>query len=158
MILQTRIHRNEWVDSHDPETMVLLLSLHRAQGLAFSRARSVWSRHGLTPAEFDVLATLRGSPPPYRLTPSDLQASLAITSGGLAKVMKHLEARGLVSRSRQQVDQRVKPVRLAPAGKRLVEESMGELAELSGAWVRELLRANEIGVLTELLGKIAGAD
>jgi hypothetical protein len=38
--------------------------LHRAQELAFSQARALWARHGLTPAEFDVLATLRNASPP----------------------------------------------------------------------------------------------
>jgi len=145
--------RHHWADSHDPETMPLLLNLHRAQGLAFSRAREVWARHALTPAEFDVLATLRNSPPPRELTPSELRASVVITSGGLTKVMQQLETRRLVNRSQQMIDQRVKPVKLTQAGKRLVEKAMTELAATSGTWVRNILDAEEIGLLTKLLGR-----
>ena len=145
--------RHDWADSHDPETMPLLLNLHRAQGLAFFRARAIWARHGLTPAEFDVLATLRNSPPPRELTPSELRASVVITSGGLTKVMQQLETRRLVDRSQQMIDQRVKPVKLTQAGKRLVEKVMTELAATSGTWVRNTLDAEEIGLLTKLLGK-----
>lgn len=146
--------RHEWSENHDPETMRLAFSLHRAQERAFARARAVWSRHGLTPAEFDVLATLRNAPPPHELTPSQLQASVLITSGGLTKVMRQLEARDLVMRPAPRDDLRVKPMRLRPAGKRLVEKAMAELAAASGAWVRDALSAQEIGSLTALLEKM----
>jgi DNA-binding MarR family transcriptional regulator len=149
--------RHEWSESHAPETMPLMLHLHRAQGLAFARARALWARHDLTPAEFDILATLRNAPPPHELTPSQLQDSVMITSGGLTKVMQQLEARNLVTRSRQQLDLRIKPIKLTHSGKRLVERAMAELAATSGAWVRGVLDAKEIGVLTKLLGKLAGA-
>ena len=78
--------------------------------------REVFARHSLTPAEFDLLATLRRSPPPRELTPSEVQSLLFITSGGLTKVMDKLEARGLVARSRHAADQRVRPVKLTAAG------------------------------------------
>ena len=80
-----------------------------------------------------------------------------ITSGGLTKVMQQLEARNLVTRSQQQQDLRIKPIKLTHSGKRLVERAMAELAETSGAWVRGILDAKEIGVLTKLLGKLAEA-
>jgi DNA-binding MarR family transcriptional regulator len=81
-----------------------------------------------------------------------------ITSGGLTKVMRQLEARKLVSRSQQQSDQRVKPIRLTLSGKRLVEKATAELAAASGAWVRSTLDAKEIAALTKLLGKLSGKD
>lgn len=152
-----KMPRHEWSESHAPETMPLMLHLHQAQGLAFSQARALWARHGLTPAEFDVLATLRNAPPPHELTPSQLQDSVMITSGGLTKVMRQLEARNLVSRSQHASDQRIKPIKLTHSGKRLVERAMAELAATSSAWVQGVLDAKEIGVLTKLLGKLAEA-
>ena len=128
--------RHVWSESHDPEIMPLMLSLHQAQGQAFAQARAIWTKHGLTAAEFDVLATLRNAPQPHELTPSQLQASLLITSGGLTKVMRQLEARKLVTRSQHGIDQRVKPIRLALPGKRLVEKAMAELVATSGKQVR----------------------
>lgn len=147
--------RHEWSESHDPEVMRLMLSLHRAQERVFSLARSVWSRHGLTPAEFDVLATLRNAPAPHELTPSQLRASVLITSGGLTKVMRQLEAKNLVSRPKQQADLRVKPMKLTAPGKRLVEKAMAVLAANSGTWVRDRLTKSEIGALTALLLKMS---
>ncbi|MGB0128159.1 MAG: MarR family transcriptional regulator [Rhodocyclaceae bacterium] len=155
---RTRSPRLDWVPDREVETTRLMMNLHRAQGLAFAQAREVWARHGLTSAEFDVLATLRNAPPPHELTPSELQASVVITSGGLTKVMYQLEERNLVSRSLHETDQRVKPIRLAPAGKRLVEAAMAELSAASGAWARAVFSAEEIGLLTELLRRLAEAS
>lgn len=150
--------RHEWVDSHDCEAMPLLRELHLAEQSAFGRARALWAAHGLTAAEFDVLVTLRNSPPPHELNPSDLQANMLITSGGLTKVMGQLEARGLVIRSRQTADQRIKPVRLTETGLGLVETSTQQVAASSGEWVRTLLNAEEISVLTRLLARLSAAD
>ncbi|MDP1926448.1 MAG: MarR family transcriptional regulator [Thiobacillus sp.] len=153
-----QLPRHEWAESHEPETMPMVLFLHHAQGLSFNLARTVWTRNGLAPAEFDVLATLRNAPAPHELTPTQLQDSLLITSGGLTKVMLQLETRNLVIRSRHQTDQRVKPIKLTPAGKRLVEKAMRELAATSSAWVRGILEANEISLLTGMLRKLAESD
>lgn len=150
--------RHEWSESHDPAAMLLALSLHRAQEQAFSLARAIWSRHGLTPAEFDVLATLRNAPPPHELTPSQLRTAVMITSGGLTKVMRQLEARNLVMRPEPRADLRVKPMRLKAPGKRLVEQAMAELAAASGAWMRGILKAGEIATLTALLEKLSEAE
>jgi DNA-binding MarR family transcriptional regulator len=151
------MRRHEWSERHAPQTMPLMLNLHRAQALAFSQARALWARHGLTPAEFDVLATLRNAPLPHELTPSQLQASVMITSGGLTKVMRQLETRNLVSRSQHPSDQRIKPIRLTASGKRLVQKATVEVAAESGAWVQGVLDEKEIGVLTKLLGKLAAS-
>ena len=158
MTSSKQLPRHEWAESHEPETMPMVLFLHHAQGLSFTLARTVWTRNGLAPAEFDVLATLRNAPAPHELTPTQLQDSLLITSGGLTKVMLQLETRNLVIRSRHQTDQRVKPIKLTPAGKRLVEKAMRELAARSSAWVRGILEANEISLLTGMLRKLAGSD
>jgi DNA-binding MarR family transcriptional regulator len=149
-------HRLNWPGSMEAEVVALLFSLHRAHDVARSRAMAVWSRHGLTSAEFDVLATLRRSPVPRELTPSEIQNSLLITSGGLTKVMLSLESKGLVSRSRNEQDQRIRPVRLTVSGKRLVERAMTELTSVTGAAIRSSLTADEIAALTVLLGKFVG--
>jgi len=158
MTSSKQLPRHEWSESHAPETMPMMLYLHRAQGLSFTLARAVLTRNGLAPAEFDVLATLRNAPAPHELTPTQLQDSLLITSGGLTKVMLQLETRNLVIRPRHQTDQRVKPIKLTPAGKRLVDKAMGELAATSSAWVRGILEANEISLLTGMLRKLAESD
>jgi DNA-binding MarR family transcriptional regulator len=82
----------------------------------------VFARYGLNGGEFDVLAALRRSGPPYRLSPAALSRALMVTSGGMTKRLAALEARGLIARVDNPDDRRSRQVTLTPAGKRLVEE------------------------------------
>lgn len=147
--------RHTWSENHAPDTLPLILHLHHARDMALVRARPIWARHKLTPAEFDLLATLRNAPPPHRLTPSQLQDCLLITSGGLTKVMRQLEARKLVLRSQDPHDQRVKPIRLTHAGRMLIEHAMAEVSGAADTWLRSILDTREIATLTALLKRLA---
>lgn len=148
-------HRLYWSENLDLDTIALTVRLHRAHERVMAPGREVFARHGLSPAEFDLLATLRRSPPPRQLTPSEIQNLLFITSGGLTKVMSRLETRGLVSRPLHATDQRVRPVRLTLQGKRLVERTMAELMNESSAAIRTALTTTEIAYLTMTLAKLA---
>lgn len=150
--------RHAWSESHAPDTLPMIMHLHHAREMTLARARAIWTRHGLTPAEFDVLATLRNAPSPHQLTPSRLQDSVLITSGGLTKVMRQLEARHLVLRSLDVQDQRVKPIRLTREGRRLIEHAMAEVTAATDVWIRAILDKREIATLTALLERLADAE
>jgi len=81
----------------------------------------VFEEHGLNGGEFDVLAALRRSGDPYRLTPTELSRSLMVTSGGMTKRLKLLADRGFIRREPDPADARVNVVALTAEGKRLVE-------------------------------------
>lgn len=147
--------RHAWSERHAPATLPLIMRLHRAREMTFVHARPIWARHALTPAEFDVLATLRNAPAPHQLTPSQVQDAVLITSGGLTKVMRQLEARKLVVRKVDPCDQRSKPIRLTQRGRALIERAMAEVAAAADAWLRGLLDIGEIAVLTALLERLA---
>lgn len=149
------MHRRHWSENVDIATVALIFALHRAREAVIAPSREVWSRHGLTSAEFDVLATLRRTPAPRELTPSEIRSMLLVTSGGLTKIMAGLEARGLVARSRSHADQRIRPIRLTPSGKRLVEAAMAELMARTPQRIGQALTAREIAKLTGLLTKLA---
>lgn len=146
---------HEWAVGHDPLIVPLFLNLERARKVAHARARSVWDQHGLTPAEFDVLATLRNAQAPYELTPGQIQDRLLITSGGLTKVIHLLEEKGYVERSVARNDNRVKPVRLTAAGNRCVTRTMKDLVAMTQAWMHAILTQDEIRDAADVLGKIA---
>jgi DNA-binding MarR family transcriptional regulator len=82
---------------------------------------AVFAGYGVTGGEFDVLAALRRSGPPYRLTPTELSSALIVSSGGMTKRLNGLEDRGLIRRAPDPNDGRSTTVALTPAGKRLVE-------------------------------------
>ncbi|NTV96220.1 MAG: MarR family transcriptional regulator [Thiobacillus sp.] len=150
------LHRNWWPETYDDLVLPLVLALYRARERQRHAAEAVMARHGLAPAEFDVLATLRRAPPPGELTPSDIQQAMFITSGGLTKVLRQLELRGLVVRSVAPADRRSKPVRLKPKAVHLIERAMAELMAELNVLVHAGLAEAEIGELTRLLGKLAG--
>jgi DNA-binding MarR family transcriptional regulator len=81
-----------------------------------------WSAYGLNGGEFDVLASLRRSGPPYRLSPTALSSALIVTSGGMTKRLRLLESRGPVRRDPDPGDRRSTLVTLTPEGMRLVDE------------------------------------
>jgi DNA-binding MarR family transcriptional regulator len=150
-----RLSTHQWDTSLDPEIVPLFLKLQWAQSQSLHTIKPTLAAHGLSMAEFDVLATLRNAKPPFMMTPKEIQGEVVITSGGLSKVMLQLESRGLVIRLQQEEDRRVKPIRLTPQGKRLIEKAMGKMLNETGAWIRGVLSQNEIQKLTELLDRIA---
>ncbi len=147
-------HRTHWPESFDGLLTPFFHTLHRAHGVILGQAFKVMGQYDLSPAEFDVLASLRRSAPPHELTPSQLQQSLLITSGGLTKVLHQLQSRGLITRSTDQGDRRVKPVRLTAAAMPLVEQVLRSILHHVGGWIGETLSTEEIQHLTQILGKL----
>ncbi len=79
---------------------------------------------GLTPAEFDVLVTLRRSGTPYRMKPNQLARSVMLTTGGTTNVTHRLVARGVVEREDDPDDARSTWLRLTPDGVALAERAV----------------------------------
>lgn len=146
--------RHVWDRSLDPQVVSFFLSLQAAQARSLETMRPALARHGLSLAEFDVLATLRNAPPPHELTPSQLGRAVVITSGGLTKVMGHLASRDLVLRRLADGDARVKPVGLTPAGAALIEAAMGEVVAATRAWLVAALSDVEREQLGGLLARL----
>jgi DNA-binding MarR family transcriptional regulator len=86
----------------------------------------IFAAHGVTGGEFDVLAALRRTGRPYRLTPTELSTALIVTSGGMTKRLNALEGRGLIRREPDPNDGRSTAVALTPDGKRLVDAALPE--------------------------------
>lgn len=150
-----RMAHHQWDSAQDPETVPLFLELQWAHARSLATMRPLLAKHGLSAAEFDVLATLRNAPAPHEMTPSAIQDAVVITSGGLTKVMLQLEARGLVERLQHQQDLRIKPIRLTESGRKAIEIAMAEMIGTTAQWIRSALDADQIRQLTALLGKLA---
>lgn len=80
--------------------------------------------HGLNSASFDVLATLRRSGPPYRLSPGDLIATTMVSSGTMTNRLDQLEKAGLVERCDNPEDRRGVIIALTQKGFQLVDETV----------------------------------
>lgn len=83
-----------------------------------------FARHGLNSSSFDVLATLRRSGPPYRLSPSELTETLMITSGTMTNRIDQLEKAGLVERLDNPEDRRGVIIALTDRGLETVDKAV----------------------------------
>lgn len=102
------------------------------------RLEEVFARHGLEGWEFDVLATLRRSGPPFRLTAGDLLERMMISSGTVTHRINRLEGRGLIAREADPSDGRVVLVALTPAGRRLIDAAVEDHTANEAALVAAL--------------------
>ena len=119
------------------------------------RARSAaFARHGLETWEFDVLAALRRSGEPYRLSPGQLVAQTMVTSGTMTNRIDRLAGRGLVRRLPDPADGRGVMVQLDNSGRQVADAALADLLQIERG-VLAVLGAGEherlSGLLRELL-------
>jgi DNA-binding MarR family transcriptional regulator len=101
---------------------------------------SAFSSHDLESWEFDVLAALRRSGPPYRLSPGQLLRETLVTSGTMTNRVDRLAMRGLVVRQDHPDDRRGVLVQLTEAGKDVVDATLADLMVAE----REILDALDV--------------
>lgn len=108
----------------DVSPMAVIGRLSRLSRLIEAELRRTFTAHGLDAASFDVLATLRRSGPPYRLTPAELMRASMVTSGAITQRLDRLQDRGLVTRTRSDSDGRSVHVALTDQGQALIDEAL----------------------------------
>lgn len=114
------------------QRLAALLDQHRKQSFA-DTGLEIW--------EFDVLAALRKSGEPYRLSPGQLLRETHVTSGTMTNRIDRLRSRGLVTREPDPSDGRGAVVALTPQGRELVDQALTALldmeADLLAGWQPE---------------------
>jgi DNA-binding MarR family transcriptional regulator len=122
---------------------------------------AVFAGAELDTGEFDVLATLLRSGPPYRLRPTELYRSLMISSGGLTDRLSRLQKAGLIRRGEPEGDARSLPVELTKEGRKRAaaafREDMRLEADLLAGLSAEEKRALE-GLLRKLMLQLDRED
>ena len=126
----------------DVSGIAIIGRISRLERKLASELARVFAQHGLESWEYDVLATLRRSGPPYELTVGAMLESMMLASGTISHRIDRLEGRGLVERRADPADGRVVRVRLTRAGRSLVDRTMldhaaNETRLLSGLSARE---------------------
>lgn len=120
----------------------LLLQLGVEAGLA---------RFGLSLWEFDMLATLRRSGAPYRLSPTELFSTLMVTSGTMTHRLKRLETQGWIERVPNDQDARSLLVQLTRKGRTLIDRAVEAHVENE----RQLLAALPAPALSDLDARLS---
>jgi DNA-binding MarR family transcriptional regulator len=79
---------------------------------------------GVTPGEFDVLATLRRAGAPYQLNPTTLYQTLMLSSGAMTNRLDRLERAGYVKRLPDPQDRRGTLVQLTDSGVQFINHAI----------------------------------
>lgn len=147
--LVRRMNTN-WHEASTTENAVIL-SLVRLTDLGLEKSRAKLSPLGLTQAAFEVLITLRSLAPPRQLTPTELQKSILITSGGMTKVLHQLEQQNYIERKENPEDGRSMFVLLTDAGAAYAEQAMAEVAKGDREVLLTAFTPEELEVLRSML-------
>jgi DNA-binding MarR family transcriptional regulator len=148
--------RAEWASERpglDTSPMEIIGRILRAEHLADARIRAVLRDEGLDRGGFDVLATLRRSGPPYRLTPTGLYRELVLTSGAITHRVDALARAGLVERIPGERDRRSSLVGLTAKGRSVADRAMAAHMSCEAAMIAPLPAADR-PVLAALLKKL----
>jgi DNA-binding MarR family transcriptional regulator len=95
--------------------------LYLLQSASFAE---VFARFGMSFGEYEVLAALTRSGPPYRLKPGELVGALVLSSGAVTNRIDRVEAAGLVERLPDPDDRRGTLVALTAKGRAVVDEAV----------------------------------
>lgn len=117
----------------------------------------VFARHGLSFGEWEVLAALRRSGPPYRMKPTELYSALVLSSGAMTNRIDRLETAGFVERLPDPDDRRGTLVSLTDRGRRICDAAQRDHLANEERLLRAL-SARERDQLAKLLRKLLLSD
>lgn len=116
--------------------------------------RDVYRRHAIDAGEYDVLAALRRTGPPHKLTPSALSRSILVTSATMTERIDRLERRRLVRRTRSDEDRRSVSVELTTKGLNLIDQAATDLLAVEAELLAGLPERDR-NFLAQLLAKLS---
>jgi DNA-binding MarR family transcriptional regulator len=96
------------------------------------------AEHGTDRVTLDVLAMLRRSGPPFRMTAGELTHHSLISSGGVSQRLEKLERAGLVTRHIHTDDRRRIDVELTAVGVELIDSILADLMAHEAALLDDL--------------------
>ncbi|WP_046468965.1 MarR family winged helix-turn-helix transcriptional regulator [Allosalinactinospora lopnorensis] len=126
----------------DVEPLQVLSRVSRLARHLDRARRTVFTEHGLEPWEFDVLAELRRSGPPYEMSPGRLLRATLVTSGTMTNRIDRLAAADLVRRRPDPADKRGVLVRLSDEGQKRVDAALAALLEYEESILGGMRRAD----------------
>ncbi|UCE32492.1 MAG: MarR family transcriptional regulator [Burkholderiales bacterium] len=129
----------------------------RLQDIIVRAANAALSRHGLRYTSYAVLATLRVSGAPYRMSPSQLTDTLLLSSGGTSNLLARLENKGWIRRLADPLDGRGVIVELTRVGRALADRAMADHAAMERQLVA-MFDPQERAALAGLLSRMLVHD
>ncbi|MCE7039373.1 MarR family winged helix-turn-helix transcriptional regulator [Dyadobacter sp. CY312] len=105
------------------ESLKFFLNLNVVQAMAVKRFDTKLSSHGISLNDFLILYHVSQAPE-EKLRRMDLAEKIGLTASGVTRMLSPLEKIGLVRREANSRDARVSYVKLAPAGRRILNDAM----------------------------------
>lgn len=127
--------------------------LGQAALLASDLVESNLAKLGLKLGEFDVLASLRRSGPPFRLNPTQLWQGMLLSSGAMTNRLDRLETAGYIERSPDPNDRRATLVSLTEKGLKLIDEAVVSHTKNEEECIQDF-SVEELASLNSLLSKL----
>ncbi len=137
----------------DPSPIRIIGRISRLSRTIDRHLKTAFDLHGLEAWEYDVLASLRRSGPPFELTAGELLGALMITSGAVTNRIDRLEQRGLVRRTKVPGDKRFVRIQLTAAGVTLIDAAVPDHLDNEARMLHALTPA-ETRQLERLLRKL----
>lgn len=136
----------------DTSPMGVIGRLSRVSQHLDNAIRAALAELGISPGEFDVLATLRRTGAPYQLNPSALYQAAMLSSGAMTNRLDRLEQAGYVQRLPDPGDRRGRLVKLTEKGRQLVDQAL-EVHVSNEQRLISALSADECDQLRSLLSR-----
>ncbi len=148
--------QEQWADVRpelDSTPMGVIGRMSRASSLLDRSIRENFASFDLQPGEFDVLATLRRSGSPYKLTPGVIGDLTMVTSSAITARIDKMADKGLVKREPDPDNRRIVVVCLTRRGRELINEVIENHVAHEIELMKGLTRAEQ-EQLAELLRKL----
>lgn len=147
------ISHSDW-EIFQSDTARLIFALFRSRNQVWEKDNALGKRFDLTWAQFCALMALRSTPEPHRMLPTHMYDAVQITSGGLTKILDHLERRGLVVRVDNPEDGRSRFAQLTFKGKEMADQAIRRFIDANGMLFNAVFSPEEQVVLVGLLEKL----
>ena len=147
------LFKENWPEGYSSAEEVML-RLYHASLRHTEELQRFLAPFDMTTIEFVTLRVLRREAPPHVMTPSALHETLVLSPGGMTKILKQLEAKGLVSRRADTADKRRNLVELTAHGCAAIETAQRAVRKLDFALLQRTLNDREQHRLAHLLRKL----
>jgi len=110
--------------------------------------------HGVSLGDWEALAVLQRSGPPYEGTPNEIAHAIGVTSGTMSVRIERLAHAGLIERAPSRTDRRSRPIRLTKKGQEHWSAATADRTDAEQNLIGNALDPSELEQLNVLLAKL----
>lgn len=136
------------------QSLKFFLNLNVVQAQLSKRFDLKLSSHGISLNDFLILYHVSQAPD-EKLRRMDLAEKIGLTASGITRMLSPLEKLGFVRREANSRDARVSYVKLAPSGKRILNDAIGT-AEAASEQILNTVKTKKTDDFNKFLNELGG--